>query len=192
MPRTHKQIVGFPKLGPREPREIERLKKMPDSEIDYSDIPPAKPGGWVRGVDFLRAINPPLTLQLDPDVAAWLLSLSKRKDRSLTKGASSRANAVLRAAIGAKKSVPWDWILFQDLANTREAAGYLAEARKDSPAAYKRAVQNVAKVRRANPVQLAVPLDPDIATWLLSLGKRAPRHVAAILRSAMKASQEGK
>ena len=71
MPRTHKQIVGFPKLGPREPREIERLKKMPDSEIDYSDIPPAKPGGWVRGVDFLRAINPPLTLQLDPDVAAW-------------------------------------------------------------------------------------------------------------------------
>ncbi len=32
-------VAGFPKLGPAERRQIAALKRMPDSEIDFTDIP---------------------------------------------------------------------------------------------------------------------------------------------------------
>jgi uncharacterized protein (DUF4415 family) len=87
----------------------------------------------------------------------------------------------------AKKSVPYSTSLKEYLSDPVEAEGYLTEARKDSPEAYKTALRNVAMVRRANPVPLTLELAPDVTTWLQSLGKRAPRRVNAILRAAMKA-----
>jgi ssRNA-specific RNase YbeY (16S rRNA maturation enzyme) len=73
---------------------------------------------------------------------------------------------------GTPKSVPWKALLMEDLSDPDEAAGYLNEARKDSPAAYKRALQNVAKARRANAagprerVPASTPAGGDIAISL--------------------------
>lgn len=93
----------------------------------------------------------------------------------------------------ATKNIPFRSFLVEYLADPVEAAGFLAEARKDSPAVYNRAVREVTRARRLNPAQLAVPLDPDVTAWLQSLGKRAPGRVNAILRAAMKAAdKEGK
>jgi uncharacterized protein (DUF4415 family) len=69
------------------------------------------------------------------------------------------------------------------------AAGYVEAARRDSAAAYKAALRDVALARRRNPAKLAVPLDADVTLWIESLGKRAKTRVNSILRAAMKAGK---
>jgi len=39
-------IKAFHRENPKFIEEITRLKDMPDSEIDFSDIPESKPGDW--------------------------------------------------------------------------------------------------------------------------------------------------
>lgn len=82
--------VGFPKISARElNRQLDVLTRRPESEIDYSDIPRQRAGGWHRA-------NPdaqPLVLELDADVTRWLQSLGKR--------AHTRVNSILRAAMKA-------------------------------------------------------------------------------------------
>jgi uncharacterized protein (DUF4415 family) len=66
---------------------------MPDSEINYSDIPRLT-DAEMRRVSLRREAvrNPQMfSLELDPDVTAWLQSLGKR--------ARTRVNAILRAAM---------------------------------------------------------------------------------------------
>ena len=79
--------MGFPKLGARDLRLLKKLERMPDSEIDYSDIPAATPHGWRRRNPVLQRF----TVLLDEDVTAWLQSLGKR--------APGRVNSILRAAM---------------------------------------------------------------------------------------------
>lgn len=69
--------------------EIRALRRMKDSEIDTSDIPPVL--DWSRAVvgKFYRPIKKPLTIRLDADVLAWL--------RSQGKGYQTRINALLRS-----------------------------------------------------------------------------------------------
>ena len=68
-PLTRKQIAM-----------LDALEKMPDSAIDYSDIPHQ---------DFLyRPVKKITTVRIDADVLAWL--------RSFGKGYQSRINAILR------------------------------------------------------------------------------------------------
>lgn len=68
-PLTRKQIAM-----------LDALNKMPDSEIDYSDIPPH---------DFMyKPVKKVTTIRLDADVLAWL--------RTYGKGYQSRINAILR------------------------------------------------------------------------------------------------
>ena len=88
MPKT-KVVVGIPKLGARERRQIEQLKNLPDSAIDYSDIPPQSSRGWRRA----NPATPQLALRLDADVMDWIESLGKR--------ARTRVNSILRAAMKA-------------------------------------------------------------------------------------------
>lgn len=84
--------VGFPKLSARElKRQIEVLTRMPDSEIDYSEIPEVKSfKGWRRANPDAP---PQLVLEFDADVAEWLQSLGKR--------ARTKVNSILRAAMKA-------------------------------------------------------------------------------------------
>jgi len=73
--------------------EIEALVAMPDSEIDYSDIPQSKPEEWKDAAigKFYRPIKQQMTLRIDADVIDWL----KRQG----KGYQTRINALLREAM---------------------------------------------------------------------------------------------
>lgn len=74
-------------------KELERLAQMPDSEIDYSDIPPLDEDFFKRakvGV-FYRPIKAPVTMRIDKDVLDWL--------RSKGAGYQTRANQILRDAM---------------------------------------------------------------------------------------------
>jgi len=69
------------------------LANRPDSEIDYSDIPPSTREDWVGAVrgKFYRPVKRQLTVRIDADVIAWL--------RGFGKGYQSRLNAILRSAM---------------------------------------------------------------------------------------------
>ncbi|GGA74431.1 hypothetical protein GCM10011507_27310 [Edaphobacter acidisoli] len=77
-------------LTEKQKANIEALKRMPDHEIDTSDIPELPESAWkdaVRG-KFYRPVKKAVSLRLDADVIAWL-----KKDG---KGYQSRANRLLR------------------------------------------------------------------------------------------------
>lgn len=68
----------------------ERLRRMKDKDIDFSDIP-ALSLDWVRPVGKAQ-----VSLRLDSDVLGWF----KRRGR----GYQTRINAVLRAYVNAQKA----------------------------------------------------------------------------------------
>jgi uncharacterized protein (DUF4415 family) len=71
-------------------RRLQALAKMPDSEIDYSDIPPLTDEAWKNAVRgrLYRPVKQAVSLRLDADVIAWL-----KKDGD---GYQTRANQMLR------------------------------------------------------------------------------------------------
>ncbi|AQX20216.1 BrnA antitoxin family protein [Bartonella sp. WD16.2] len=73
--------------------EINELAKMPDSEIDYSDIPPLDSEFWKNAVrnSFYKPTKTVTTVRVDSDVLAWL--------KSQGKGYQTRINAILRDAM---------------------------------------------------------------------------------------------
>lgn len=74
-------------------KELEALAKKPDSEIDYSDIPPLPNDFFDRakvGV-FYKPIKRSVTMRLDADVLDWL--------RARGAGYQTRANQILREAM---------------------------------------------------------------------------------------------
>lgn len=78
------------KLTKEHMKELEELAKMPDSEIDYSDIPPLNPEDWkdaTRGA-FYRPIKKSVSLRVDSDVLAWF--------KYQGKGYQTRMNEALR------------------------------------------------------------------------------------------------
>ncbi len=103
MSRIVRSTLADVKLTPKLKRELERLAKMPDSEIDFSDIPEATEKFWKNAVrnPWYRPRKQQVTLRIDADILAWL--------RQQGKGYQSRLNALLRAAMieqlhGKKKS----------------------------------------------------------------------------------------
>lgn len=73
--------------------ELKALQSMPDSEIDYSDAPSAKPEEWRNAVvgKFYRPIKQQLTLRIDADVVDWF--------KQQGKGYQTRINELLRDAM---------------------------------------------------------------------------------------------
>jgi uncharacterized protein (DUF4415 family) len=71
-------------------REIEALKRKPESEIDTSETRVLPPEVWANAVvgKFYRPIKQPIALRLDADVIAWL--------KSTGTGYQSRINEILR------------------------------------------------------------------------------------------------
>ncbi|SRR5260370_6259227 len=73
---------------------LRRLKKMPNSEIDYSDIPP------LTEEQLASAFRPKskqlIAVRLDRDVLEWL--------KGYGEGYSTRINHILRAVMAAKRS----------------------------------------------------------------------------------------
>jgi uncharacterized protein (DUF4415 family) len=77
-------------LTAKQKKNVAELVRMPDREIDTSDIPELPLAFWkdaVRG-GFYRPVKKAVSLRLDADVIAWL-----KKDG---KGYQTRANQVLR------------------------------------------------------------------------------------------------
>jgi uncharacterized protein (DUF4415 family) len=71
---------------------------MPDSEIDFSDIPETTAEMWrnaVRGNPYLPK-KQQLTVRLDSDVLKWL--------KGMGKGYQTKLNAMLRAAMIASRA----------------------------------------------------------------------------------------
>ncbi len=73
--------------------DLERLDKMSDSEIDFSDIPEVSPQKFARAV-VRKGLKPlpskaQVTLRIDSDVLEWFKSKGKRYQ--------TRINRILRA-----------------------------------------------------------------------------------------------
>ena len=85
----HRREPGTP-LTAKQKRELEALAKMPDHEIDTSDIPSLPPSAWKNAVRgrFYKPVKQAVSLRLDADVIAWL-----KKDGE---GYQTRANQMLR------------------------------------------------------------------------------------------------
>ncbi len=76
-------IDNLPPLTAEERAEIENLAKIPDKDIDYSDIPN------LAGASHLyRPLKEMTTIRIDADILAWL--------RSQGKGYQTKINAILR------------------------------------------------------------------------------------------------
>jgi uncharacterized protein (DUF4415 family) len=89
---VRKTLTDSP-LTPARKRRLAQLAARPDSEIDFSEIPPLKKSFWKNAVrnPFYRPVKQQLTVRLDADVVAWL--------RQPGKGYQSRLNQVLREAM---------------------------------------------------------------------------------------------
>jgi uncharacterized protein (DUF4415 family) len=74
--------------------ELRRVAQMPDSSIDYSDIPSTTEADWIGAVPghLYRPLKKQVTLRIDADVLAWARRRSAR-------GYQSRLNAILREAM---------------------------------------------------------------------------------------------
>lgn len=78
------------KLTDRQKQDLERLAKMRDEDIDYSDAPRIDWSNAVRG-KFYRPVKQSVTVRLDADILAWL--------KSKGEGYQTRLNALLRRAM---------------------------------------------------------------------------------------------
>ena len=74
--------------------ELRQVALLPDSAIDYSDIPPTSEADWSDAVPghLYRPLKKQVTLRLDADVLDW----ARRKG---ARGYQSRLNAILREAM---------------------------------------------------------------------------------------------
>jgi uncharacterized protein (DUF4415 family) len=78
-------LNNLPPLTPEQQVAMEALAARPDSEIDYSDIPPLTDTDLAR---FYRPTKELTTIRIDADILHWL--------RSQGKGYQTRINAILR------------------------------------------------------------------------------------------------
>lgn len=83
----------LPPLTPERQAELKALSDMPDSDIDYSDIPPLDEAFWARATPnpFFKPVKTHASVRIDSDVLAWL--------KSQGKGYQTRMNAILREAM---------------------------------------------------------------------------------------------
>jgi uncharacterized protein (DUF4415 family) len=90
MVRTTIDLANPPALTPSQIAELDALDAMPDSEIDYSDIPPLDEKFWKNAIrnPFYKPTKTSTTVRIDSDVLHWL--------RTHGKGYQSRINAILR------------------------------------------------------------------------------------------------
>jgi uncharacterized protein (DUF4415 family) len=94
------ELENLPSLTDEQKIELKALSEMPDSAINYSDIPPLDDEFWKKAVrnPFYKPIKTSTTVRVDADVLAWL--------KSQGKGYQTRINAILREAMLRSKITP--------------------------------------------------------------------------------------
>lgn len=83
----------LPPLTEERKAELKALADMPDSDIDYSDIPPLTEEFWRKAgpSPFYKPVKTAASVRIDSDVMAWL--------KSQGKGYQTRINTILREAM---------------------------------------------------------------------------------------------
>lgn len=83
-------LQNLPPLTDEQRARLSLLAKVPDSEIDYSDIPPLGDAFWKSAIrnPFYKPTKQATTVRIDADVLLWL--------KSAGKGYQTRINAILR------------------------------------------------------------------------------------------------
>ena len=83
-------LANPPALTVAQKAELKALDAMPESEIDYSDVPPLDEAFWKNAVrnPFYKPTKTSTTVRIDSDVLQWL--------RMQGKGYQSKINAILR------------------------------------------------------------------------------------------------
>lgn len=76
-------------------KTIEELEAMPDSEIDYSDIPATDREFWKTAKVVLPRPKKAISLRIDKEVLEWF--------KAQGKGYQSLINAVLKSYVEAQK-----------------------------------------------------------------------------------------
>jgi uncharacterized protein (DUF4415 family) len=86
-------LKNLPPLTEARKLELQSLSEMPESEIDYSDIPPLDDVFWKKAVrnPFYKPTKTSTTVRLDSDVLVWL--------KSQGKGYQTRINDILRTVM---------------------------------------------------------------------------------------------
>jgi len=86
-------LANPPPLTQAQQAELAALALRPESEIDYSDIPPLTEDFWNNAVRdrFYKPTKTITTVRVDSDVLAWL--------KNQGKGYQTRMNAILRDAM---------------------------------------------------------------------------------------------
>lgn len=93
-------LRNVPPLTDEQQARLSMLAKMPDSAIDYSDIPPLDDGFWKNAVrnPFYKPTKQATTVRIDADVLLWL--------KATGKGYQTRINAILREAMLQQRNAP--------------------------------------------------------------------------------------
>jgi uncharacterized protein (DUF4415 family) len=84
---------NLPPLTEEQRARLALLAKKPDSDIDYSDIPPLSADFWKNAVrnPFYKPTKQVTTVRVDSDVLLWL--------KGQGKGYQTRINSILRTAM---------------------------------------------------------------------------------------------
>lgn len=92
MSRTQRpyEVIDFPPLTEEQNTMLEDLSKVPDSEIDTSDIPECSGNGGFYYIQSLKMPQTRILTVIDNDTLAWL--------KNVGKGYQQRLNNVLRWA----------------------------------------------------------------------------------------------
>jgi uncharacterized protein (DUF4415 family) len=93
MTKIVRKTLSETPLTAKHKHKLAKLATRPDSEIDYSDIPPLTDKFWQNAVSspLYRPVKHQLTVRLDADVLAWL--------RKQGRGYQTRINSLLRTAM---------------------------------------------------------------------------------------------
>ena len=81
--------------GGKSKTDWERVRKMKDEEIDYTDSPELDDSFFKRAVAAMPVPKKPITIRVEPEVLQWFRSKGPRYQ--------TRINAVLKAYVQARK-----------------------------------------------------------------------------------------
>ena len=86
-------LQNLPPLTEEQSARLALLAKKPDSDIDYSDIPPLSADFWKNAIrnPFYKPKKQVTTVRVDSDVLLWL--------KGQGKGYQTRINSILRTAM---------------------------------------------------------------------------------------------
>lgn len=80
--------INKKELSEKQKKEIEKLRNLPDSEIDTSEIPEWTQKDFVKAVRFYSVFKPKkkqITTRIDADILLWLKKKSKHYQTLLNK-----------------------------------------------------------------------------------------------------------